>query len=85
MLLLGNSGMRNCDMNNVIGSVTGPSIDGMYGIAVINQATGRKAVIIHFLTQQSDAERLTEILNEEQKSISEFCHAVLGGNLKETI
>ena len=85
MLLLGNSGMRNCDMNNIVYSVTGPSIDGMYGIAVINQATGKKAVIMPFLTQQSDAERLTEILNEEQQSISEFCHEVLSGNLKETI
>ncbi len=72
-------------MDNVIYSVTGPSLDGMYGIAAIDQVTGDIAVALHFLAFQSDVEQLVEKLNEEQMPISDFCHVFLNGDFMKLV
>ena len=72
-------------MDNIIYSVTGPSIDGMFGIAGSDQTTGENAVAMHFLANRLDAERLVEVLNVEQRRVSDFCNAFLSGDLKELI
>ena len=77
--------MRNSTVDNVIYSVTGPSLDGMYGIAAIDQVTGDIAVTLHFLAFQSDVEQLVEKLNEKKVPISDFCHAFLNGDFMKLI
>ena len=72
-------------MNDTVYFVTGPSLDGMYGIAAINHLTGDKAAVMHFLAHRSEAELLAEVLNKEQRSISEFCQACINGNLIESL
>ena len=70
-------------MNNTEYFVTGPSIDGMYGISVIDHRSGVKAVAMHFLAHQEEAEQLAEALSKEQRTISDFCQSFLGGSLVE--
>lgn len=65
--------------------VTGPSLDKEYGIAVIDRATGRNAVTMHFLRERAEAERLAMRLNEEQLSISVFCRAFLANALVDIL
>lgn len=72
-------------MDNIIYSVTGPSLDGMYGIAAIDQVTGDKAVALHFLAFRVNVEQLVEELNKEQMPISDFCHTFLNGDLMKLI
>ena len=52
-------------MNNTEYFVTGPSLDGMYGIAAIDHRTGDKAVAMHFLAHRAEAELLAELLRKE--------------------
>ena len=68
-------------MNNTEYFVTGPSLDGMYGIAAIDRRTGHKAVAMHFLAHRAEAELLAKILTDEQRTIPEFCKSFLGGSL----
>ena len=70
-------------MNNTEYFVTGPSLDGMYGIAAIDHRTGDKAVAMHFLAQRAEAELLAEILRKEQRTIPEFCQSFLRGSLAD--
>ena len=70
-------------MNNTEYFVTGPSFDGMYGIAVIDHRTGVKAVAMHFLVHRTAAEQLAEVLRKEQRTISAFCQSFLDGSLIE--
>ncbi len=72
--------MRRWPVNNTKYFVTGPSLDGMYGIAVIDHRTGDKAVVIHFLAHRAEAEQLARDFSKEQQSISEFCQSFLGGS-----
>ena len=70
-------------MNNTEYFVTGPSLDGMYGIAAIDHRTGDKAVAMHFLAHRAEAEQLAEDLRKEQRTISDFCQSFLDGSLVE--
>ena len=70
-------------MNNTDYFVTGPSLDGMYGIAAIDHRTGHKAVAVHFLAHRAEAELLAEFLRKEQRIISEFCQSFLKGSLAD--
>ena len=70
-------------MNNTEYFVTGPSLDGMYGIAAIDHRTGDKAVAMHFLAHRAEAELLAELLRKEQRTISEFCQSFLRGSLAD--
>ena len=68
-------------MNNIFYFVTGPSLDGLYGIAVVNHTTGEKAVAMHFLAHRAEAALLAEDLNKEQRPVSDFCQTFLNGSL----
>jgi len=68
-------------MGNILYFSTGPSLDGLYGIAVTDRMTGERAVVMQFLKDGADAARLTEQLNQAQLPVSEFCHTVLVGEL----
>lgn len=70
-------------MNNTEYFVTGPSLDGMYGIAAIDRRTGEKAIAMHFLAHQAAAEQLAEDLSKKQRTISDFCQSFLDGSLVE--
>jgi len=70
-------------VNNTEYFVTGPSLDCMYGIAAIDHVTGEKAVAMHFLAHQAEAEQLAEALSKEQRTISDFCQSFLDGSLVE--
>ena len=70
-------------MGNILYFVTGPSLDGAYGIAATDRITGERAVVMHFLKHRADAALLTEQLNQAQLPIPEFCHAALFGELME--
>lgn len=68
-------------MNNTEYFVTGPSPDGMYGIAAIDHRTGDKAVAMHFLAHRAEAELLAELLRKEQRTLPDFCQSFLDGSL----
>ena len=71
-------------MDNIIYFVTGPGLDGMYGIAVIDQSTGDRAVASHFLENRANAEYLAETLNVDQRPVSEFCHDFMNGDYRHS-
>ena len=65
--------------------VTGPSLDGQFGIAVVDVSARQNAVTMHFLRSQVDAERLAERLNRDQKPIEGFCAEFLAGCILENL
>lgn len=83
MLWPAGSEMRVPTMGNILYFVTGPSLDGAYGIAAIDRMTGETAVVMHFLKHRADAELLAEHLNQTQMPIPGFCHTALSGELLE--
>ena len=72
-------------MDRFLYSVTGPSLDNEYGIAITDHTTRHNAVTMHFLKRQAEAEYLVMRLNEEQLSISVFCKAFSIGVLMDIL
>lgn len=72
-------------MYEIVFFVTGPSVDQKYGIAALNLRDRHCAVVMPFLREYSDAERLADTLREKKVSISALCEAFLAGTLKELI
>ena len=68
-------------MANILYSVTGPSLDGVYGISGKDCNTGERVVAMHFLESRTDAALLAERINQVQMPIPEFCQAALDGGL----
>ena len=68
-------------MANILYSVTGPSLDGVYGISGKDHDTGERIVVMHFLESRTDAALLAERITQVQMPIPEFCQAALNGEL----
>ena len=84
-LFRGASGMKKRTMDKLLYSVTGPSFNNEYGIAVVDRTTQHNAVTTQFLKKEEDAKYLVMRLNEEQMPISVFCKAFSIGVLMDIL
>lgn len=72
-------------MSSIRYYITGPSIDGKYGIAAVDNAHKHNAVTMYFIKERSTVEYLIHRLNEKQMPIAEFCKVFSIGSLPDII